>query len=90
MHDLNTINRLNHERFGASIQQHLDAGRFVVAKYTGLSLVSYDTFADYASAERALHAGVGAAERLTLYTPRGHSAQPQVEKTLADIIANSN
>lgn len=44
MYDLNTINRLNAEAHAASIQTAQKAGLWVVAKYTGLHLVSTTTF----------------------------------------------
>lgn len=44
MHDLNTINRLNAEAFAASVDHYRAQGRFVVCTYTGLTLVSIETF----------------------------------------------
>ena len=44
MHDLNTINRVNYEAFVRAIQNFQAQGRFVLAKYEGLHLVSIETF----------------------------------------------
>ena len=44
MHDLNTINRLNAEAFEAAIKNFQAQGRYVLAKYEGLTLVSIETF----------------------------------------------
>ena len=44
MHDLNTINRLNAEAFEAAIKNFQAQGRYVLAKYEGLTLVSIKTF----------------------------------------------
>ena len=43
MHDLNTINRLNAEAFEAAIKNFQAQGRYVLAKYEGLTLVSIET-----------------------------------------------
>lgn len=56
MHDLNTINRLNAEAFADSIAKHRAAGRFVLAKYEGLALVSIEAFSDRPSAQQAFDA----------------------------------
>jgi len=44
MHDLNTINKLNAEAFEAAIKNFQAQGRYVLAKYEGLALVSIETF----------------------------------------------
>lgn len=53
MHDLNTINRLNEEAFGKGIAHQRAAGRYVLAKYEGLHVVSYETFS---TADDVIHA----------------------------------
>ena len=44
MHDIATISRLNQEAVNNSVKTAQDAGLFVVAKYTGLTLASTYTF----------------------------------------------
>lgn len=44
MNDLNTINRLNAEAIERDIPRQLAAGKIVVAEYTGLHFVGYETF----------------------------------------------
>ena len=46
MHDLNTISRLNAEAFGPAIENLQRQGRFVVAKYTGLHILSIESYSD--------------------------------------------
>ena len=53
MHDLNTLNRLNLEAHGASIKASQDAGKYVVATYTGLTLYSTAEFDNEDAALRA-------------------------------------
>lgn len=55
MHDLNTINRLNAENFAEGITQQTKAGAWVVAKYTGLHLVSFTAYANRDEAVAAVH-----------------------------------
>ena len=72
MHDLNTINRLNNEAFAASIHRYRTDGRFVLAKYEGLHLVSIETFSDQVSANAALDTAMAeqrAGARTVLFTP---------------------
>lgn len=97
MHDLNTINRLNAE----AAQKHLDAvdwrqaianfqrqGRYVLAKYAGLTLVSVETF-DNAAEAQAAH------EASNLKTDSSHSTLflpltvAPAAQTLADVISES-
>lgn len=59
MHDLNTINRLNAEAFSKSIENFRSQGRWVLAQYEGLHLLSIETFS---TAEDAAIALVGAQE----------------------------
>lgn len=44
MHDLNTINKLNANAFEAAIKNFQAQGRYVLAQYEGLTLVSIETF----------------------------------------------
>lgn len=46
MHDLNTINKLNAEAFSTAIENYRAQGRYVVAEYSGLRLMSIETFED--------------------------------------------
>lgn len=46
MHDLRTISRLNAEAFGPAITNLQRQGRFVVAKYAGLHILSIESFSD--------------------------------------------
>lgn len=46
MHGLNTLNRLNAEAFEAAIKNFQAQGRYVLAKYEGLTLVSIETFSN--------------------------------------------
>jgi hypothetical protein len=53
VHDLETINRLNAEAFAASIDNYRRQGRYVLAVYAGLTLVSIETFTAQEEAFRA-------------------------------------
>ena len=53
MHDLNTIQRLNAEAFGEAVENFRRQGRFVIATYSGIALVSIETFTDEGDAMRA-------------------------------------
>lgn len=52
MHDLNTISKLNAEAFGEAVENFRRQGRFVIATYSGLALVSIETFTDEGDAMR--------------------------------------
>lgn len=54
MHDLNTINRLNAEAFSKAIDHFRAQGRWVLATYDGLHLLSIETFSTAESAAAAL------------------------------------
>lgn len=85
MHDLNTINRLNAEAFADSIAKYRAAGRFVLAKYEGVHLVSIETFTDTRQAQDALDAALAeqhGGARAVLFTPIPAPA----DVTLADYI----
>lgn len=72
MHDLNTINRLNAETFTKSIDNFRAQGRFVLARYEGLHLVSIESFsnADQASdAHFAATKDAGPGERYVVHAP---------------------
>jgi hypothetical protein len=72
MHDLNTINRLNAEKFAKSIATYRAAGRHVLAKYEGSTLVSIETFTDAAEALAAHETAVQGqhgGERNVLFAP---------------------
>ena len=96
MHDLNTINRLNREAFGASVNSYRTKGLWVLAKYDGLHLVSVETFRTEQEAvsghERAV-AGQAAAEHFKLLAPHhaagaevAQATAPRKDVTLADYI----
>lgn len=53
MHDLNTISKLNAEAFGEAVENFRRQGRFVIATYSGIALVSIETFTDEGDAMRA-------------------------------------
>lgn len=81
MHDLNTINRLNAENFAEGINQQTRAGAWVVAKYTGLHLVSFTAYAKQAEAEAAVHEPTDSPDvTLPLFSP------PQPIRALSDYI----
>lgn len=94
MHDLNTINRLNLEAFAESINAHRKAGRFVLAQYEGLSLVSIETFSYQNQAQDAFDAAVPlqhGGSRIVLFTPIGLAELATAparapDQTLADYI----
>ena len=44
MHDLNELNKLNAERFAQAIHNYRAQGRFVIAEYSGLTLMAIETF----------------------------------------------
>lgn len=51
MHDLNTINKLNAEAHAKSVKTAQEAGLWVIAKYTGLHLLSTTNFNSAAEAQ---------------------------------------
>lgn len=72
MHDLNTIRRLNLDTFGQAIKNFQRQGRFVMAVYAGLHIVSIESFstADEAAdgvAERTER--LEASERIEVFPP---------------------
>ena len=72
MHDLNVINRINAEAFAESIQNHRRQGRWVLAKYEGLHLVSIETFTMQTVAQAAHDAAADCQHgggRSVLFTP---------------------
>jgi hypothetical protein len=44
MQDLNVINKLNNEAVERDIPRQLAAGKIVVAEYSGLHFIGYETF----------------------------------------------
>lgn len=80
MHDLNTINRLNAEAFSKSIDNFRTQGRWVLAKYDGLHLMSVETFStaeDAATALISAQESAGASDHFKLLSPlpAWHGAQ---------------
>ena len=70
MRDLNTINRLNAEASGASqINDQRRNGKYVVALYAGLDLVSFTTFDHASAAAEAAQAPTDASERRVVFGP---------------------
>jgi hypothetical protein len=72
MHDLNTITRLNAEAFADSIQNFRKQGRWVLARYDGLTLMSIETFLVQSDAQIAFDNAASqtpASERSVLFTP---------------------
>lgn len=72
MHDLNTIRRLNLDTFGQAIKNFQRQGRFVMAVYAGLHIVSIESFstsgdAAYGVAERTDR--LEASERIEVFPP---------------------
>jgi hypothetical protein len=101
MHDLNTINRLNAEAFSKAITNYRSQGRYVLARYDGLTLMSIETFSTVGDAAHALvqaQESAGASEHFDLLSPlpEWHAAKrDQSEdrptpdpRTLAGYIAN--
>lgn len=70
MHDLNTINKLNADAFKRSIDRFRAQGRYVLARYEGLHLVSIETFAELTAAQ-LIAEGVepNTGERAVIYAP---------------------
>lgn len=60
MHDLNTINKLNANAFEAAIKNFRAQGRYVLAKYEGLTLVSIETFTNSDALVDGHYAALGA------------------------------
>ena len=58
MHDLNTIAKLNADTFAPAITNYRAQGRYVVAQYTGLHILSIETFEDPLEAVSAFNAPV--------------------------------
>ena len=80
MHDLNTINRLNSEAFSEAVDNFRAQGRYVLAKYDGVTLMSIETFSNAEEAAAALVQAQetgGVSERFKLLAPTGtwHGAQ---------------
>jgi len=80
MHDLNTINRLNAEAFAQSIDRFRAQGRWVLAHYDGLHLMSVETFSTAEDAAQALisaQESAGASDHFKLASPvpAWHSAK---------------
>jgi hypothetical protein len=74
MHDLNTINRLNGEAFSKAVDNFRSQGRYVLACYDGLTLMSIETFSSPEDAAEALvraNESAGASERFRLLSPTG-------------------
>lgn len=101
MHDLNTINRLNAEAFKNAITNYRAQGRYVLARYDGLTLMSIETFSTVGEAAQALvqaQESAGASEHFDLLSPlpEWHAAKrdqsedrPTADpRTLAGYIAN--
>lgn len=71
MQDLNVITKLNAKAVEEHTLKSRDAGKFGVAKYTGLNFFSYEDFdneADRNAAAAAWNNG-GAGHRTTLHNP---------------------
>jgi hypothetical protein len=72
MHDLNTINRLNAEAFSKAITNYRAQGRYVLARYDGLTLMSIETFSSAEDGALALvqaTESASASERFDLLSP---------------------
>ena len=95
MNDLNTINRLNAERFGDKIAEARRNGKHVLAYYSGLSLTRVEVFdteeavREHASAEGELPI----TERREYHAPtlqREALVRDQSEdRTLADLVTRT-
>jgi cobyrinic acid a,c-diamide synthase len=75
MHDLHTINQLNAEAHAASIETACAAGKYVVAEYTGLHLMTTQVFDDEAAATKAMNAPLEHGDTRRLYSHRYHPAK---------------
>lgn len=88
MHDLNTISRLNAEAHAQGIQELQAKGQFVVANYTGLTLLNFGGHPTLAAATAALEAPVDSPDQhrgLFTPTPRPIGQRDQTEdRTVAD------
>ena len=80
MHDLNTLRRLNAEASeAAQINDQRRNGKYVVALYAGLALVSFTTFDHASAAAEAVKAPTDASERRVVYGPITGPARDQSE-----------
>jgi hypothetical protein len=94
MHDLHTIAKLNAETFGPAITNFQAQGRYVVANYTGLHILSIETFEDPLEAVSALNAPVDSPDvTRKIYPPtasrpfkRDQSEDRKPDVTLADYV----
>ena len=91
MHDLSTISKLNAAAFAEAIDRYRKAGRYVIAEYAGLHLMSIETFsteqeafekfATYAGKLDSTHAKLLApfADSKALYPPlpEGYGVSPR-------------
>lgn len=88
MHDLNVINRINAEAFAESIANYRKQGRWVLAKYEGLHLVSIETFTEQQPAQVAFDVEVSAqhgGSRAVLFTPVPVASDEYRAKFPADV-----
>lgn len=70
MHDLNTLRRLNAEAAeAAQINDLRRQGKYVVALFAGLTLVSFTSFDGASAAAEAVQAPTDASERRVVYGP---------------------
>jgi len=67
MHDLNTINRLNYEAHARSIKDAQAHGKYVIAKYEGLTLVSTQVCDEAPVVQSGRISDVG--ERIQVFAP---------------------
>jgi hypothetical protein len=72
MHDLDIIHKINAQGFADAIHNFRKQGRYVIAKYEGLHLVSLETFTTPGEAVAAMKVAVDkehGGERNVLFTP---------------------
>lgn len=76
MQDLNVITKLNAKAVEEHTLKSRDAGKFGVAKYTGLNFFSYDDFENEAERNAAAIAwtNAGPGNRTTLHNPERATA----------------
>ena len=94
MHDLNTINKLNAETFAPAIENYRAQGRYVVAEYSGLHVLSIETFEDPFEAVAKFNSPTSSPDvhrKILPPTARRQAPRDQSEdRTLADYIARKS
>jgi hypothetical protein len=91
MHGLKTINQLNAEAIERSISHFQNQGRYVVATYTGLHILSVETFEDPLEAVSKFNSPVDSPDvHRKILTPTAGRSVPRdqsEDRTLGDYVA---